>query len=308
MKSRKRTVLSAEIINPDSVTKTPQNGRNLAVGDIQIVNVELPDFASKVIESERAVDPEGEDEDYKRLEEMGVFSPVHGMVNIKNVLDDALFARLYRNELQRQFIEFCQQYKDGRYSPVMQLPQAGMMMAARYRFLSKGIEEPTIKNRVAQFLLSVCEEYYAKFSGEIEEALDVTDVLNVLYAAMPHLPVYKEPPKEMDAKELYRLIELYTPNLEAWKVLEHDSYHILDETGINKLANQIGMGKLEMLKLLKKYGFLYLTKSSRGYQTNARFTNTDKTTYTNWVYCIFKFQYLAGIAEKKKKEEITTAS
>ncbi len=306
MTSNKKTVLSVEMIN-DGVAQTPQNGRNLAVGDIQIVNVELTDFASKVLESERAVDPEGE-EDYKKLEELGVFSPVRGMVNITNVLDDALFARLYRNECRRQFIEFCQRYKDGRYSPIMQLPQAGLMMAARYRFLSKGIEEPTIRSRVAQFLLSVWDEYYSKFCGGLDESLDITAVLNVLYAAMPHLRVYEEIPDEMSSAELYRLIEHYAPDLEAWKVLEHASYYMLDEDGINKLACQIGMKRLEMLKLMKKYGFLYLTKSSRGYQTNARFTNTDKTTYTNWVYCIFKFQYLAGIAEKKKKEEITTAS
>ncbi len=302
MRSNKKTVLSAEIIN-DEVAQTPQNGRNLAVDDIQIVNVELPDFASKVLESERAVDPEGEDEDYKKLDEMGCFSPVRGMVNIKNVLDDALFARLYRNECRRQFIEFCQRYKDGRYSPIMQLPQAGLMMAARYRFLSKGIEEPTIRSRVAQFLLSVWDEYYSKFCGEIDESLDITAVLNVLYAAMPHLRVYEEIPDEMSSAELYRLIEHYAPDLEAWKVLEHASYYMLDEDGINKLACQIGMKRLEMLKLMKKYGFLYLTKSSDGYQTNARFTFSDKTTHTEWVYCIYKLKFLAGIEGKKEKED-----
>ncbi len=55
--------------------------------------------------------------------------------------------------------------------------------------------------------------------------------------------------------------------------------------------------------LLKKYGFLYLTKSSDGYQTNARSTNSDKTTYTEWVYCIYKFRDLAGMEGKKEKED-----
>lgn len=299
-KGTKKTVLSADVLGFNIDTKVAKSLTGLSAYDIEIQNVELPDFASKVIETEVAVDTEGEEDTYAILKEMGCFSPVRGMVNIQNVLNGALYARMYRNELKRQFIEFCQRYKDGRYSPIMQVPQADMMMAARHNFLSKGIEEPSVRNRVAQFLLSMWDEYYAKFNGSAEDSLDITDILNVLFASMSKLPVYEEMPKDLDATELYKLIEHYAPDLEAWKVLAHSSYYMLDREGMDKLAHCIGMKTMELLKLMKKYGFLYLTKSSQGYQTNAKFTKDNGKIYTEWVYCIYKFKFLAGIGKTEQ--------
>lgn len=300
-KGTKKTVLSADVLGFNLDTKVAKSLTGLSAYDIEIQNVELTDFASKVIETELAVDVDGEEDTYAKLMEMGCFSPVRGMVNIRNVFDGALYARMYRNEIKRQFIEFCQQYKDGRYSPIMQVPQADMMMAARHNFLSKGIEEPIIRNRVAQFLLSMWDEYYAKFNGNAEDSLDIIDILSVLFASMSKLPVYEEEQKEMDAVQLYKLIERYAPDLEAWKVLEHSSYYMLDIEGMDKLAHLIGMNTRELLKLMKKYEFLYLTKSSDGYQANARFTKDNGESFTEWVYCIYKFKNLAGI-EKKEQE------
>lgn len=270
----------------------------LKLEDIQIKKVESVDFAAFVLESEMADDRVEEEDTHRKLRELGCFSPVRGMANIQNILGDAMYARIYRDETKKQYLEFCQKYRDGRYSPIMRLPQAGMLMAARYNFVSKEIAEATIRNRVAKFVMMVCEEYDSKFCGDLEELLNIVDVLNVLFRSMPQLPVYEEESSEIDAAELYRRIEQHAAEFEGWKLYEHSSYYMFDDEGVQKLAHAIGMKKLDMLRQMKKNGFLYLTGSSSHYQTNARFTDHDGESFTEWVYCVYKLGFLAGVVKK----------
>lgn len=270
----------------------------LKLEDIQIKKVESVDFAAFVLESEMADDRVEEEDTHRKLRELGCFSPVRGMANIQNILGDVMYARIYRDETKKQYLEFCQKYRDGRYSPVMRLPQSGMLMAARYNFVSKEIAEATIRNRVAKFVMMVCEEYDSKFCGDMNELLDIVDVLNVLFKSMSQLPVYAEESSEIDAAELYRRIEQHAAEFEGWKLYEHSSYYMFDDEGIQKLAHAIGMKKLDMLKQMKKNGFLYLTGSSSHYQTNARFTGHDGESFTEWVYCVYKLGFLAGVVQK----------
>lgn len=281
-----------------SIKNETRKDTGLKLENIQVKNVESVDFASFVLESEMADDRVEEKDTYRKLRELGCFSPVRGMANIQNILGDVMYARIYRDETKKQYLEFCQKYRDGRYSPVMRLPQAGMLMAARYNFVSKEIAEATIRNRVAKFVMMVCEEYDAKFCGDMEELLNIVDVLNVLFKAMSQLPVYEEESSEIDGAELYRRIEQHASEFEGWKLYEHSSYYMFDEEGIHKLAHAIGMKKLDMLKQMKKNGFLYLTGLSSHYQTNARFMGHDGESFTEWVYCVYKLGFLAGVVKK----------
>ncbi|MCM1124156.1 MAG: hypothetical protein NC416_16365 [Eubacterium sp.] len=277
----------------------------IPLDNLQFVDANLPDFALKVPEAERAIDIEDEKDVYGKLQEMGVLSPVHDMVNIRNCFNDSLFANRYQDEDGKKYIQFCQRYDDGRYSPIMQLPQADFMIAAQYSFVATEIKDARIKSRVAGFFLKVLEEYFGIFDGDDDEQLNIADILNVLYYSRKQLPLYREDAKEMDAVELYQLIERYIPECESHihKLFERESYYMLDEEGVIKLANTIGMRKLQLLKLMKKYGFLYLTEASHGYQANIRFTKQDGESFTEWVYCIFKFAVLAGIQKTDKKIE-----
>lgn len=91
------------------------------------------------------------------------------------------------------------------------------------------------------------------------------------------------------------------------------AYYGLDIGGIEYLAHKMKMKKVDLLSKLKEYNFLYLTKSSRGYQTNVRFkiepherevlekgdpSLVGKDYATEWMYCIYKMEYLGNAIEE----------
>lgn len=299
MNYKKISAASIEFDDLD-VEATKMEIRNILPDDIEVGEVEAPDFASMVPEEERAIDIEDDAEDYRKLREMDYFSPVRDMVNIRKVFNDRLYAQIYVDSNKMRYIRCCQKYADGTFSPIIQLPQSGMRMAARYHFSSKNIQEPMLRSRVAQFVMNAYDEYYGKFP--LDEELDIVEILNVLYSVMPKLPVNAEIPSELSAEDLYRSILQHIGDIQAWALYTHKSYYILDNEGIVKLAREMGMPKIDLLKQLKKYGFLYTQKSSEGYQANARFTAPDGTSFTERVYCIFKLKFFAGIEEKPREE------
>lgn len=292
----KRNIVSVQVGGgKDEVRgKEPQ----ISYDKIEVVKMDFPNFASMVLEEEAADDSQEESDVCARLRELDYFSPVRGMANIRQVFDDKLFAQIYVDEKSMRFVEFCQKNNDGTYSPMIRLPQAGMRMAAQYHFTSKGIAEPAIRSRVAAFIVGACDEYYGK--SPFEEEMDIAQILNVLYRVMPKLPIKPEVPMKQGPEEFYRRVLRNIGDLQTMILFPHESYYMFDEDGIEKLAYRMDMKRLELLRQLKKYDFLYLTDSSDGYQTNARFTDKDGKSFTQWVYCIFKLQFFAGIEEKKE--------
>lgn len=267
--------------------------------NIVVKEAEYPSFASMVLKEESADDIESEDEVYTKLQRLGYFSPARGMANIGQVFDDTLYANVFVDEKGIRYIKFCQKYADGSFSPVIKLPQAGLGIAAQYHFNSKSVTEPAIRSKVASFIVEAYSEYYGKImSGE---ELNLKDVLNVLYYTMSKLPVKMDVPKELSAEQFYRQILRHIVDIQAWVIFPHKSYYMLDGEGIEKLAHGMDMSRHELLRQLKKHDFLYLTESSDGYQTNARFTDKDGSSFTQWIYCIYKLKFFAGIEEKKEK-------
>lgn len=298
---KKENVICVEAGGLETDIISTGNKNSLSLDDIQIEKVRLPEFASMVLEEEAAADME--EDNYAKLRERGYFSPVRGMVSIQNALNNSLYAKIHTEKDGMRQIVYCQRYKSGEFSQMMSLSQADMMLASKYKFLSKDIQESAIRSRVSRFVLNAIGDYNGKFSGESEDCLEVIDIMNVLYAIMPKLPVDQDETDELSAEEFYRQVEHHVQDIEAYTIFPHKSYYKLDESGIEKLAHLMGMRKKELLGNLKKHGFLYLTKSSRGYQTNARFPGNDGKKFTEWVYCIYKLKFFAGIAETEKENE-----
>ncbi len=248
-----------------------------------------------VPEEEAAVSSDAETETARKVRELGIFSPVRGLASIKSASGKILHARIYENEEGMRSIECCQQYSDGSYSPKMKIPQAEMRMAARYRFVSKGIEESKIRNKIADFLYKMYKDYSDKFRGTQDDDMGIIDVLNLLYESMSRLPVYSEVAAEMDAETFYWMTVEQIKSVPSFKWYDFKSYYPLDDVELGRVAKAMGMNKLQMLKQLKQHGLLYLTPSSKGYQTNVRFKNTDGTTYTERMYCVYKLEYFAGV-------------
>lgn len=267
------------------------------VGGLELFTPNIPDFKSLVLPDEAADELVGKENSIARYRELNFFSPVRGMVNISNRLDGKIYARINEEEKGRRKIEYIQKYADNSYSPIMSLSQASMRLAAKEDFTSENIRERRIRNKIAGFLLEANEEYYGKFRGVLADELEVTDILNVLYEALPHLPVNSDSVTELPEETFYQLVDTQINNLSSATVFEHKSYYSFGEEEFEALANSMGMKKLELLKKLKQYGFLYLTPSSKGYQTNVRVKTGAGEKSTYWRYCIYKLSYFADIKD-----------
>lgn len=269
--------------------------------DIQAVKAEFPDFESMLPEEDVAVNvyEEGEEDACAKMKALNYFSPVRGMANIRNIFNDKLYAQVCVDEELNRTVEFCQQYQDGSFSPVIKLPQSEMRIAARAHFEVSEIKESALRNEVAKFVVKAYKDYYGKTpSGE---ELDIVEVLNVLYYAIPQLPVKNSVPAELSGEALYRMMLLYISDCEFYPAWQKSSYYLLDAEGIEKLAHKMKMKRLELLRQLDKHNFLYRTPSSDGYQTNVRIKEPDGGTSTEWFYCIYKLKFFAGIKEKERK-------
>lgn len=245
------------------------------------------------------------DEDSTMVEarKLGLFSPVASMANISSSLTDKLFAAIRTDEKGLRYFEYCQQYADGSFSPVMQVAQSDLFLAASYGFLTQNISVRKIKSQVENFLTRTYKDYMGKSTGE--ELLDVSQILQLLFMARKELPVDESAVNELSAEDFYKQT-MYEASSLMSSMLPRKSYYAFDDRDIAYLADKLNMKKIDFLRKLKKFNLLYLTESSRGYQTCVRFNvkgayteSGEDESFTEWRYCIFRLDNLKEVAGYK---------
>lgn len=272
----------------------------LAVSDNLTLRLpSFPDFQSLVLPDEKAEKLTGDWDSVAKYRELGFFSPVRGMANISNRLNGKIYAKIHEAEKGQRYVEYAQKYINESFSPRMSLSQAGMRIAAQYNFSSKGIPEAKLRNKISNFILEANDDYYGKFKGVLADELNIEDILNVLYSALPFLPVQIDGMQELEEETFYQLLDFHINNNIPYLSITKGckSYYPLDEECLETIANNMQMKKRELLKKLKQYDLLYLTPSSKGYQTNIRLKYSNGSTYTEWRYCIYKLSFFANIKE-----------
>lgn len=284
--------------------QVPENERAVEVSDAEatpsVVKV-LDNLALGVPEDERA--EAGEADEFESVRELDCFSPSVGMANISGVLCNKIYARNYVTPDGTRYIQFCEQYSDGRFSPKMMVAQSNMLLAAKYNFIVKNIPIPSLKNKISKFILAVTEEYLGKNSGP-DEVLDIVDILKILLEVRTSLPVHEDTPKEPNPEQFYYQVIQIIEDEHLYHLDDHKAYYTLDDSQITSLEKKLGMKHNTLLPKLKSLGFLYLTESCKGYQTNVRFKAVaNGKSFTAWVYCIYKLPYFAKKKETEKVEE-----
>lgn len=252
---------------------------------------------SLIDEEERAVDL-GTDDRLQEILKRAEPSPAYGMVHIESGICDSLLASIYKDENGVRYIDCCQQYQDGGFSPRMRLAQSELLSFAKFEKAGNTSDKGT-KQRATRILNKTEEEYNSKFCGNPFELIDTRQILLCLITALASLPVYSDDDRELKRMEFYRQLVEVVKGFQLQMLYPHKFYYALTEEEVIEAAQRMGMQKLAFLKKLKNFGFLYLTASSKGYQTAVR----DKYFGggTVWRYCIFKFSQLAGIDEDESE-------
>lgn len=272
-----------EIINNCSPLEASGDGNGAVV-------VNTPSYASLVPEEEQADDTALSSEFAEALVQ-GVFSPASGMAQIQNALDGKLYAAISVDEKGDRTIEFCQKYDSGEYSPKVTVPLADLRFAAMYNFIPEGIPVPIMKARLAKFLEQVTLDYLGRVSeGKVYQPVEI---LSALMVAIDQLPVFRTnrcgwTPETLYAAVMDMVNGKTTPPITPFG--EHKAFMAFADFQIENMAEHLEMKSgRELLKLLDQYHLLYLTNSSRGYQSRVYVDGNNR----DWAYCVYRAEYIA---------------
>lgn len=274
----------------------------MAVESKVSVELDIVDpFASILSEEDLALEPTGDSGKFAEASMRGFFSPVIGMARLRNTLNEQYYAKICIDEKGNRRIEICQAYEGGGYSPIISIKQSDFLRAASYKFGAEAIPQRKLKNAVENFLMKLSSECMDKFDGTMN--FDVIEVMKAIESCYRELPIYSDVCEDLSPSKFYNrimeILDIICVGYHEAILFGHKAYYPLDGEDIILFAGRMEMEREELLKKLKRYNFLYLTKSSMGYQTNVRITTEDddgkKKTFTSWRYCILRLEYLASI-------------
>lgn len=254
------------------------------------VVVNTPDYALLVPEEERA-ESEALPKEYEEARRLGVFSSAAGMARIDNVLDGKIHAAIRVDDQGNRTIEFCQQYDDGTFSPKIDVSQADLRFAAMCKFVPDGITVPRMKLRLGRFLEQVTADYFGRISGGT--VYSPIEILSALVTAINQIPEFRTNEDGWTAETLYAAVMdmvngVTTPPITPFG--KHKAFMAFADFQIENMAQELKMkdGR-ELLKLLDQYHLLYITDSSKGYQSRVYIEGNQR----DWAYCIYRAEFIA---------------
>ena len=306
--------------NKDLIAFMPEEdlaveGRAVDMNSDSNIKVEVIGTGDNIVtEEDKAEDAEHFFGELERAVNLGILSPVDGMGRIRGILDDSVYARIIETADGDRYLEFCEQYENGKFSHRFKVWQDDLFMAARCGFqpqtIKKGSEPIDMQDDVKKFMKNLVKEYCRKYNGN--RMHNIVEILTGLFKAYKQLPVEKED-VESEIEVFYKRLVSEIRQLTLPDCFENKSYYVLAEEDIDGLARKFKMTRLEFLRQLKEYNLLYLTLSSKGYQTNVRLRWKGNLLphETAWRYCIYNLEYLnsrkeeqMGIKRRGEEEDI----
>ena len=286
-------------IGVNSANLIPEDERAV---DIQAEAVVIPvKVDDEIIPEEERADTEASGpNEFDKAAELGAFSPVAGMGHIQGVLNDRLYAAIYVDDEGDRYVEVCEEFADGTFSSKLKFSQSDFMKASMCNFNPYAIKKDNplmlIKSDASKFLTNLIDKRLAICTGK-ELSFDIFEMLRVIKGAWANLPVFQE-----DAStKRYRFYKRFMAKVKECALdrdKEHKAYNAFEYEEIEFIAEGLEMQPTDLLKTLREYGFLYLTDSSRGYQTCVRLKESidplEKTpipSHTEWRYCVYKLEY-----------------
>lgn len=260
------------------------------------------DYASMVPENERAETEKDELGSLLKEIESEVFSPVKNMKGFQTDTGYRIYARICENSKDERLVEYVQQYSDGTFSEKMSMLQSDLFIAAAYRFISKDIPEPKLKNKVSTFMVNTLRDYTGKITRPGEQ-MDIIQILNIIIQNYQKLPCDQET-KTNTPIQLYKTVIKHIMEIGMGLLDEHETYYTIFDEQMEEIAQKMGMKRLDLLRKLNDYGFLYLQGSSEGYQIKVRFQPDDeffRSPHAEWCYGIYKPEFLAKCGKKLKQ-------
>ena len=208
-------------------------------------------------------------------------------------------AWITEDENRDRDIKVRQRYSNGTFSTTLSMSQADVVMTAMAE-LSKDVK---LQKHVERFLMKLGETYMNRFCGMKEDALEVQTIVDMVAAELPYIPVYSDDMTDVIRVSFYQKSIGTVKTLTSQVLNDHKAYYPLTEDDLIYVARNMGLDKLSMLRKLKQYDLLYLTPSSRGYQTNVRLNGMGEDGFTAWRYCLIRDEELENCDEYLEEDD-----
>lgn len=222
---------------------------------------------------------------------------VRGLHNVQGALNNAIFARIkIRNDGQNS-IEFCQQYLNGQFSPLMSVKQSDLIVAWKIEKTKKEEANKAKLRRANKFFETLEAEYYGKLQVGICEMYDIRDIMEVLLSALPLLPIKKSYIAQLKREKLYNQIR---ESVRMFEVEEHKEYYAFENDLFEYIAESMGLTKIDLLEKLEREDLLYNSPSSSGYKINVRTYDKDGNECIRRRYCIKKIMLIDDDDEEEE--------
>lgn len=209
-------------------------------------------------------------------------------MRITNQNGQTIYAYIEEDEEANRKICFCQQYEDGTFSEILTISQADVVTIIMAGDASDIFAQSQAKKICVNFRL----KYGGSFCGTRAEFMSIRDIAEMIAGELQNIPVYRDDLTEVERVEFYQRLIRIIKGMTSQMLNDHRAYYPLSTEDLEYIARNLGMTKVNLLKSLKKYDFLYLSSSSKGYQTNVRLNGTGKESFTTWRYCVIRDEKL----------------
>jgi len=224
-------------------------------------------------------------EDMKEYEQLGLFNPTAGMLQITNKFGGRLFAYVSKDEQGKRAVHFIQKYETGEYSPEFVISQSDLLTVAAWR----KFQDPEMEKDFRKCLRRIRTDYLDKICGL--EAANISDIIFTLVEILNELPVVSDS-QETTPAQFYSVVmdilKEFCPDV--FKFYRRGGYYILCDSEISRIAKEMGISERKLLEQLKKKRLLYLTDSCLGIRSRFQRIKTGRgtqfssgvTAYSTW--------------------------
>lgn len=209
-------------------------------------------------------------------------------MRITNQNGQTIYAYIEEDEEANRKICFCQQYGNGMFSRTLTISQADVVTIIMAGDASDIFAQSQAKKICVNFRL----KYGGSFCGTRAEFMSIRDIAEMIAGELQNIPVYRDDLTEVERVEFYQRLIRIIKGMTSQMLNDHRAYYPLSTEDLEYIARNLSMTKVKLLKSLKKYDFLYLSSSSKGYQTNVRLNGTGKESFTTWRYCVIRDEKL----------------
>lgn len=242
-----------------------------------------------------------EEDEYADAAAQGYFSEVIGMGKVETEDGLMFYADIY-NQRGRINYEIRLQLPNGDFSPKVTIHQSDLVLAVNNNFIANKTLVPKLKNHLDKFLANIVLDLMD--IGIVYDSSSIYTILKTLFNIKDKLPVYSERDEQSERMEFYRNVvdairgrEPFQPFMAAY-LNQAKAYYPLATKEFDFIARQFKLSATGLAKKLDRFGFLYKTPSSAGYQVKLRI-HTDEEAKKLGIsafdscYCVLKLDYIS---------------